>query len=192
MLPRRNPRLSMSNSAMPGHVFATRVWCTGTDSNPLLRRIAPMSNECDRSPTYLSYMLRLWQAGSRNGKSVWRASLENPHTGERLAFGGVEALVAFLVEKTDSPMERRRHTRNVSAQGCSRRKDNPMKRRTVFASSHRALPDYSCVPFPEPVLPRRAGLAYRVAGRPTPTRWVSASVIPPPGIRTSSHSKPGR
>ena len=26
-----------------------------------------MSNECDRSPTYLSYMLRLWQAGSRGG-----------------------------------------------------------------------------------------------------------------------------
>jgi len=50
-------------------------------------------------------MLRLWQAGSRDGKSVWRASLENPHTGERLAFGGVEALVAFLAEKTDSPMD---------------------------------------------------------------------------------------
>jgi hypothetical protein len=64
-----------------------------------------MSNVCDRSPTYLSYMLRLWQAGSRDGKSVWRASLENPHTGERLAFGGVEALVAFLAEKTDSPMD---------------------------------------------------------------------------------------
>ena len=62
-----------------------------------------MSNECDRSPTYLSYMLRLWQAGSRDGKSVWRASLENPHTGERQAFGDVEALVAFLAEKTSSP-----------------------------------------------------------------------------------------
>ena len=63
-----------------------------------------MSNECDRSPTYLSYMLRLWQAGSRDGKSVWRASLEDPHTGERLAFGGVEALVTFLVEKTCTPL----------------------------------------------------------------------------------------
>jgi hypothetical protein len=62
-----------------------------------------MSNECDRSPTYLSYMLRLWQAGSRDGKSVWRASLENPHTGERQAFRDVEALVAFLVEKTSMP-----------------------------------------------------------------------------------------
>ena len=62
-----------------------------------------MSNECDRSPTYLSYMLRLWQAGSRDGKSVWRASLENPHTGERQAFRDVETLVAFLMEKTSSP-----------------------------------------------------------------------------------------
>ena len=62
-----------------------------------------MSTECDRSATYLSYMLRLWQAGSRDGKSVWRASLENPHTGERVAFGGVEALVAFLAERTCTP-----------------------------------------------------------------------------------------
>jgi hypothetical protein len=48
-------------------------------------------------------MLRLWQAGSRDGKAVWRASLENPHTGERLAFGDMEALVAFLAEKTSTP-----------------------------------------------------------------------------------------
>jgi hypothetical protein len=63
-----------------------------------------MSNECDRSPTYLSYMLRLWQAGSRGGRQVWRASLENPHTGERQAFGDVEALVAFLTDRTSSPI----------------------------------------------------------------------------------------
>ena len=75
-----------------------------------------MSNECDRSPTYLSYMLRLWQAGSRDGKSVWRASLENPHTGERLAFGGVEALVAFLARKNQlSNRRQKRIPRYLSA-----------------------------------------------------------------------------
>jgi len=47
-------------------------------------------------------MLRLWQAGSRDGKSVWRASLENPHTGERLAFGDTKALFAFLADLTSS------------------------------------------------------------------------------------------
>ena len=63
-----------------------------------------MSNECERSATYLAYLLRLWQAGSRDGRPVWHTSLENPHTGERLAFSDVEALVAFLAEKTNSPL----------------------------------------------------------------------------------------
>jgi hypothetical protein len=57
-----------------------------------------MSNECDRSPTYPSYMLRLWQAGGRDGRPVWRASLENLHTGERLAFGATQALFAGLAD----------------------------------------------------------------------------------------------
>ena len=64
-----------------------------------------MKKEHTKRGTYLSYLLRMWLAGSRDGQPVWRASLENPHTGERLAFGGVEALVAFLAEKTDSPMD---------------------------------------------------------------------------------------
>ena len=34
---------------------------------------------------YLSYLLRLWQADA-DGELVWRASLESPHTGERLGF----------------------------------------------------------------------------------------------------------
>jgi len=83
-----------------------------------------MSNECDKSPTYLSYMLRLWQAGSRSGKPVWRASLENPHTGERLAFDGVEALVAFLAETTNSPIGAR------NAPGTSERAGTQEERTT--------------------------------------------------------------
>jgi len=43
-------------------------------------------------------MLRLWQAGSRGGQPVWRASLENPRTGERLAFGDAKDLFAFLAD----------------------------------------------------------------------------------------------
>ncbi len=57
-----------------------------------------MDGEPVRHPTYVAYMLRLWQAGSRGGLPVWRASLENPHTGERLAFGDEEALFAFLTD----------------------------------------------------------------------------------------------
>ena len=52
---------------------------------------APFKHEA-----YVAYMLRFWQAGSRDGRPVWRASLENPHTGERLAFGDANALFDFL------------------------------------------------------------------------------------------------
>lgn len=46
-------------------------------------------------PGYLSYLLRLWQSGSRDS-AVWRASLENPMTGERLGFATLKELFIFL------------------------------------------------------------------------------------------------
>jgi hypothetical protein len=50
-------------------------------------------------PGYLAYMLRMWRVEAEDGPA-WRASLESPHTGERVGFGSLEALFAFLVEKT--------------------------------------------------------------------------------------------
>ncbi len=48
---------------------------------------------------YVAYMLRLWQVAG--GESpVWRASLEEPRTGELRAFASLEALVAFLGDLT--------------------------------------------------------------------------------------------
>ena len=44
---------------------------------------------------YLSYLLRLWQVSS-DGELVWRASLENPHTGERRGFANLTDLFTFL------------------------------------------------------------------------------------------------
>ena len=52
-----------------------------------------------KSPLYLAYMLRLWQV-DREGQSQWRASLESPHTAERLGFADVAQLLAFLQETT--------------------------------------------------------------------------------------------
>jgi hypothetical protein len=48
---------------------------------------------------YLAYMLRLWQAGE--DRMAWRASLENAHTGTRQGFASLDALLAFLEERTD-------------------------------------------------------------------------------------------
>jgi hypothetical protein len=41
----------------------------------------------------------LWLA-TEQGRLVWRASLENPHTGERLGFATLERLFAFLEDQT--------------------------------------------------------------------------------------------
>jgi hypothetical protein len=56
-------------------------------------------------PGYLAYLLHLWRVND-DGKPVWRASLESPHTGERVGFGSLEALFAFLVEKTGGDVRR--------------------------------------------------------------------------------------
>ena len=48
---------------------------------------------------YLAFLLRIWRVGAAEGeRAIWRASLENPHTGEVRAFGSLAALVAFLEE----------------------------------------------------------------------------------------------
>jgi hypothetical protein len=59
-----------------------------------------MNDFTGKPAAYLAYLLRLWEAGTRGSQSIWRASLEDAHSGERLAFGSVEALFAFLAEKT--------------------------------------------------------------------------------------------
>ena len=47
-----------------------------------------------QSATYLSYLLRLWREG--RDEERWQASLHDPHTGDRLGFGSVDELFAFL------------------------------------------------------------------------------------------------
>ena len=68
-----------------------------------MRRVWPRreSNESamsEKPRRYLSYLLRLWQASS-HGELVWRASLEDPHTGERRGFACLAELVACLEEE---------------------------------------------------------------------------------------------
>lgn len=55
-----------------------------------------MSEEKQR---YHSFLLRLWQV-QENEHTVWRASLESSHTGERWGFADVDALCEFLYEQT--------------------------------------------------------------------------------------------
>jgi len=52
-----------------------------------------------QQPDYISYLLRLWRVSDEE-EAVWRASLESPHTGERLAFACLEDLFDFLRQQT--------------------------------------------------------------------------------------------
>ena len=52
-----------------------------------------------REPSYLSYLLRLWQAKSGDER-VWWASLESPHTRERKSFASLRDLFTFLEQET--------------------------------------------------------------------------------------------
>ncbi len=52
----------------------------------------------DAPPRYCAWLLRCWEVrGPGPGPPLtWRCSLEDPHTGERRGFAGLEALSAFL------------------------------------------------------------------------------------------------
>lgn len=50
---------------------------------------------------YHAYLLRIWQ-DIYDGQPVWRASLENAKTGERIGFATLTDLVQFLCAQTNS------------------------------------------------------------------------------------------
>ena len=58
----------------------------------------------NQQPTARSYLLRLWPTGSA-GQQVWRASLEQVQTGERLGFATLEQLFVFLMQQTEDVSE---------------------------------------------------------------------------------------
>ena len=58
-----------------------------------------------RPADYVSYLLRVWRSNGEDS-STWRASLENPHTGERMGFACLEDMFILLrqeTSRTDGP-----------------------------------------------------------------------------------------
>ncbi len=47
------------------------------------------------SPNYQAYLLRLWQAGDGD-QPQWRASLEDPRSGEVKGFSSLEEMFEFI------------------------------------------------------------------------------------------------
>lgn len=54
---------------------------------------------------YYSYLLRIWEVDGAE-TPIWRASLEDPHTGEQKGFADLESLFAFLRERADGGSEK--------------------------------------------------------------------------------------
>jgi hypothetical protein len=51
--------------------------------------------------TYQAYLLRLWLADAEAPEACWRASLEDPRSGERLGFATLEQMFAYLLAMTE-------------------------------------------------------------------------------------------
>ena len=63
----------------------------------------------DNGATYMSYLLRLWRV-IEGGEAAWRASLEDPHTGERLGFAGLWELLNYLEARTRGRLDSQSRT----------------------------------------------------------------------------------
>lgn len=60
-----------------------------------------MSSDENADSDYRAYLIRLWPVCS-GGQTVWRASAEDAHSGERRAFADMDHLFAFLEETVRS------------------------------------------------------------------------------------------
>jgi hypothetical protein len=58
-------------------------------------------SEPGRPGSYFSYLLRLWREGDEG--TGWRASLHDPHTGERMGFASLDELFEHLRKQTGTP-----------------------------------------------------------------------------------------
>ncbi|MFZ0548983.1 MAG: hypothetical protein WAM60_26285 [Candidatus Promineifilaceae bacterium] len=54
------------------------------------------------SADYQAFLLRVWREDDHSG---WRASLENPYTGQSVGFSSMKQLYEFLEEKTSGVLK---------------------------------------------------------------------------------------
>jgi hypothetical protein len=52
----------------------------------------------NQAPDYMAFLLRLWRVDETD-RVKWRASLEEPSTGERRGFADIDRLCTFLEEQ---------------------------------------------------------------------------------------------
>lgn len=65
-----------------------------------------------RPSAYHSFLLRMWLVEDK-GTTIWRASLESPHSGERTNFATLDELFNFLRRQTDQSADNTEGSREV-------------------------------------------------------------------------------
>lgn len=60
---------------------------------------------------HLAYLLRLWRVDN-GAQAIWRASLQDVRTGERLGFAGLDEAVSHLRQQLDPTPEPRHPDRH--------------------------------------------------------------------------------
>ena len=56
-------------------------------------------------PYYFAFLLRLWKE-KKSEPAIWRASLEDPYSGEQKGFATLEDLLAYLIRKTKPEIQK--------------------------------------------------------------------------------------
>ena len=75
-----------------------------------------------REGNYRAYLLRLWRTGEGE-LHRWRASLEDPQSGDRIGFGDLAALFCFLSDQTRLQTEGPEATVELDCGGGERNTD---------------------------------------------------------------------
>jgi hypothetical protein len=85
--PERSPNVFRMGVRYTGHI--RELWSNGVTQEQ--KRSGEVAG-------YVSYLLRLWREKGEQ-TTRWRASLQDPHSGDRVGFAHLDELVAFLREQ---------------------------------------------------------------------------------------------
>jgi hypothetical protein len=74
-----------------------------------------MTIESETPTPRLAYLVRCWLVETEQGP-VWRAAVEDPHSGEQHTFSDLSSALAFLGEKAKAVLEQDARQKSIAEQ----------------------------------------------------------------------------
>lgn len=102
--PRQQRAIGELRARVPHGFRMVSEWASHTLSSiqQLGARMTQKRAETAAARGYIAYLLRLWRE-SGVGPGHWRASLQDPESGERIGFATLEQLFSYLRQQTADP-----------------------------------------------------------------------------------------